>query len=980
MENESLGKLSSEQLQRLASVLSDAKSLMKQQEEIIEKVLEGEEDIGKLRISYLESYFGKYFDNLDLVARKCSSLNETFLVLNEQLTKSFKALNSADTESDQAESGTKPKRKRAKQDTPDAAGQRPSTGIERSAQRRPGGVDREAQDFVAAMAGLREAIKASRYGTDSASSETAATSSTGGSGSGGRPTPSVVETVSDDSRTGLNEVSLNDVFEQIDVNKIQIEAAESNNTRLKEILRAAENVHDSMLELAIARLKTEEEYTNRSVEFRLSRLKETTDAELAAQKLLNEIDTQLARNASRRGGTDKEIGDLRARKTNAEFDLKAYQELESQMADYRAKLDLEARDKNNGVLTAKQAAENEKLVRKEFASRREALLKEIKAEQLEKEKLARLEKDDPKLAQAREKQLADYIAEQEYRAKKAKRAALTKEETEAIKKQAEAKFKLDESNLERIEKIRKRQEEKDQKEREKERAKAGDRAVSDAVTGTIDKDNNLLERFKALRELTKDEEGNKIAGANLAVAVKSISTIAQQLESSIDKIAQYKGDVDTRLQGSNNKKVMGSHWDQLNRDMMSVGAVTPFFRQENFANNIRELVSKGISFDLKQRAFLMTIQEKIANTFNVADGTLLRLIRIQQEDSTAGRLGMESALNSFLNEMYETTEYLTDVAASVRGSLEEMEALMSGAAATEVEYQVQKWMGSLYSVGMSQNAVTSISNALGQIASGQVDALTNGGAGNLLVMAANDAGISIADILTDGLNAKDTNKLLQATVNYLAEIAESSKDNNVVQQQLADVFGVKASDLRAATNLVTPGTTNDIFETYKTYDNMLKQLNDMAGTMYQRTSIGEMMTNIWENGQYSISSSMANNPVSYLIYKLAGLLDDAVGGIDLPFINVMGFGVDLNTTVADLMRVASVGAGVLGSLGPMISGLASSFSGQSMLSKMGIGKGSGLQVTPRGGDGVGGGGGTGGGLVGGCTESTSGSGYVDNGS
>jgi hypothetical protein len=414
--------------------------------------------------------------------------------------------------------------------------------------------------------------------------------------------------------------------------------------------------------------------------------------------------------------------------------------------------------------------------------------------------------------------------------------------------------------------------------------------------------------------------------------------------------------------------------------MMSVGAVTPFFRQENFANNIRELVSKGISFDLKQRAFLMTIQEKIANTFNVADGTLLRLIRIQQEDSTAGRLGMESALNSFLNEMYETTEYLTDVAASVRGSLEEMEALMSGAAATEVEYQVQKWMGSLYSVGMSQNAVTSISNALGQIASGQVDALTNGGAGNLLVMAANDAGISIADILTDGLNAKDTNKLLQATVNYLAEIAESSKDNNVVQQQLADVFGVKASDLRAATNLVKPGTTNDIFETYKTYDNMLKQLNDMAGTMYQRTSIGEMMTNIWENGQYSISSSMANNPVSYLIYKLAGLLDDAVGGIDLPFINVMGFGVDLNTTVADLMRVASVGAGVLGSLGPMISGLASSFSGQSMLSKMGIGKGSGLQVTPRGGDGVGGGGGAGGGLVGGGNETTSGSGYVGNGS
>jgi hypothetical protein len=326
--------------------------------------------------------------------------------------------------------------------------------------------------------------------------------------------------------------------------------------------------------------------------------------------------------------------------------------------------------------------------------------------------------------------------------------------------------------------------------------------------------------------------------------------------------------------------------------------------------------------------------------------------------------------------MYETSEYLGAVAESVRGSLEEMEALMTGAAATEVEYQVQKWMGSLYSVGMSQNAVTAIANAIGQVASGQIDALTNGGAGNLLVMAANDAGIPIADILTGGLDAKETNKLLQATVNYLAEIAESSKGNNVVQQQLADVFGVKASDLRAATNLASKGTDDKVYGKYLTYDNMLKQLNDMANSMIMRTSVGEFMTNVWENAQYSIASSMANNPITYLTYKLAGLLDEAVGGIDLPFINVMGFGVDLNTTVADLMRVASVTGGILGSLGPMISGLANSFSGQAMLKKMEIGTGNGLTVTPRGqGDGIGGGGGN----TGGGSKSTSSSGYVGNG-
>jgi hypothetical protein len=119
---------------------------------------------------------------------------------------------------------------------------------------------------------------------------------------------------------------------------------------------------------------------------------------------------------------------------------------------------------------------------------------------------------------------------------------------------------------------------------------------------------------------------------------------------------------------------------------------------------------------------------------------------------------------------------------------------------------------------------------------------------------------------------------------------------------------------------------------------------------------------------------MASNPVSYMIYKVAKVLDDAAGGIDLPFLNVMGFGVDLNTTVSDLMRIAAVGTGLLGSLGPMISGLASSFNGQSMLRKLGIDSGSGLQITPRGdGGGVGGGGGGG-------SSSTSNSGYVGNSS
>jgi hypothetical protein len=112
--------------------------------------------------------------------------------------------------------------------------------------------------------------------------------------------------------------------------------------------------------------------------------------------------------------------------------------------------------------------------------------------------------------------------------------------------------------------------------------------------------------------------------------------------------------------------------------------------------------------------------------------------------------------------------------------------------------------------------------------------------------------------------------------------------------------------------------------------------------------MGEKMTNIWENAKFTLASSMANNPVSYFIYKMATLLDNVAGGIALPFVNIMGHGVDLNTTVSDLMRVGAMGTGILGSLGSMVGGLGRSFSGRAMLSQMGIESGAGLMITPRG--------------------------------
>jgi hypothetical protein len=429
------------------------------------------------------------------------------------------------------------------------------------------------------------------------------------------------------------------------------------------------------------------------------------------------------------------------------------------------------------------------------------------------------------------------------------------------------------------------------------------------------------ERFKALYTNEETGEFDKSVLANSIVG--GLASLAQKLENKMDESGKHQTGIDTRLYGSSsNDQALGSYWRSLSADIMSIAGASPLILQTDMIASLEKLVGSGISHNVKLRAFLDTITDKIATTFEVNDSTMLRLIRMQQQDTTAARLGMESALNAFLNNMFETTEYLSKLADTVRGNLEEAQALMGAKQATEFEYQVQKWMGSMYSVGMSDSTVTNIATTLGQLAAGEIEALTQGQTGNLMIMAANSAGLSIADILKDGLDAETTNKLMEATVNYLAQIAQQT-DSKVIQQQLAGVFGMKASDLQSIMNLVADNskTVKNIATTNLTNELMMAELVTRAATMTARVSIGEMMTNVWENVQYSMAAGMANNPATYLLYKVAGLLQQAVGGIPISFLNVYGFGVDLNTSVAQLMQAGAMAGGILGSMGSMLGAL-----------------------------------------------------------
>ncbi len=128
----------------------------------------------------------------------------------------------------------------------------------------------------------------------------------------------------------------------------------------------------------------------------------------------------------------------------------------------------------------------------------------------------------------------------------------------------------------------------------------------------------------------------------------------------------------------------------MSKDISSSIGLSPLVKQSAVTENIKNLVNQGIAYNVEERAFLETVKDRVASTFSAHDGVLLRLVRIQQQDTTAARLGMESALTSFLNNMYETSEYMQGVAEQIRSNLQEAEAMMNAETAAAFEYQVQK--------------------------------------------------------------------------------------------------------------------------------------------------------------------------------------------------------------------------------------------------------------------------------------------------
>ena len=384
------------------------------------------------------------------------------------------------------------------------------------------------------------------------------------------------------------------------------------------------------------------------------------------------------------------------------------------------------------------------------------------------------------------------------------------------------------------------------------------------------------------------------------------------VESAVKNISTYLPQFSTRLQGS------GKDFDSIYALVKKNLGMSPFIKQTAYLENISKGVTQGIAYNIESRAYLESIKDRIADTFNAFDANMSRLIRLQQSDSSRARLGMESSMISTLNAMFSDTSYMSTVYDTVSGALLDASAQLSKNESIAFEYTVQKWLGSLYSLGLSDTFVSQVAQAINYLGTGNVQAL----AGNtsmqaLLAMSASRAGVPYGETLTGGLTAESTNKILKSMVEYLQDIAGDT--NKVVKSAYGNIFGFSLSDLQAIRNL----TSGDIATLYKggmDYYGAVKTLKDQIKNIEKRTSFQMMVENLFDDAVYTMGSAIADNPAIYTLWKTLSMIQGATGGMHLPAISVVGNMVDLSQfTIEGLAKSGIVGLSSL-SLVPAILG------------------------------------------------------------
>ena len=406
--------------------------------------------------------------------------------------------------------------------------------------------------------------------------------------------------------------------------------------------------------------------------------------------------------------------------------------------------------------------------------------------------------------------------------------------------------------------------------------------ISKLLGGKIDA-GKIAEIVKLLQKVKKATEGSEKEAKKNNSLLKGLTGLANTLISSVNKsitvYTKYSIAVQAALEGSKQAAQRAAQGissyqrtvDNLNAAIGKSGLAN----MDDVLKNMEELTTKGIVSNVEQRAFLASIKDGVVNAFDVADSTMMRLIKLQAEDSTTNRLVMQASLRDFLNQNYENSQYIYKEYQQVSDNLLEATSLLTSSLSLSLESTVQKWLGSLSSVGLSEDAVTSLAKAIGYVGSGNIADMESSGLQNLVIMGANRAGLSYSDLLTGGLDAAATNQLMAGMIQYLGSLS----GNNVVLSEYAKTFGIKVSDIVAARNAQSDlekliGTTIDSSSTglSRYLQNYDQYLNYSPALMYD---------NLINNVLFGTGLKVAGDPEAYKVYKIGDLIGKTANSLGL---------------------------------------------------------------------------------------------------
>ena len=361
-------------------------------------------------------------------------------------------------------------------------------------------------------------------------------------------------------------------------------------------------------------------------------------------------------------------------------------------------------------------------------------------------------------------------------------------------------------------------------------------------------------------------------------ALNLLSKISSQMHSwnqefveGVVDIYSSMGRMEARFYGSDKS------FASIIEDIKTTVGVNSLVTQRDVLTALEELVDNGITYNVEQRALLSSLSEDLVANFDVMSDSLTRLIRLQQQDNTQAYIGSESLLTSFLNSTFNDTSYLNSMYNSVYDAILDGMSTLNADQASQFNYNVQKWLGALYSVGLSSSAVSMIAAAINDIATGNLDSSSQ----TLLALAAQRSGTSYASYLTTGVTGDSVNTLLQSMVEYLQSIANNT-DSNVVKKQFANLFGLTMSDWTAISNLSTTdiGTIANNTINLATATQETEKL--LSETLYERIHTSTKINNLMDNVKYSYGIGIANDETDYLEYvasNLAYKIGDSLGSM-----------------------------------------------------------------------------------------------------